>query len=467
MSRGRRAAAAVLAAVTLFPVLGGCSGAGRDPAPGTPRPGAAGVDDPYLPKAGNGGIDVRHYSLDLDYGGSRLRATAMLKLTATQSLSRFDLDFQGLTVQSVSVAGTAARFTMGGGELVITPARPIPRGTTVTTEVRYSGTPRPLDEGRLGRVGWIPTDDDGAFVASEPDGSRTWFPANDHPSDKATYDITIAVPPGLTALSNGILRDRRTMDGRTLFAWRETHPMATYLATATIGRFDLRQGSSPGGIPVLAAADPQLSGELGDLYDDTAKITDAWTDEFGPYPFSETGGIADVVQGADYALENQTKPLYGMRPDAPVIAHELAHQWFGDDVTPRTWKDVWLNEGFATYAEWLWQARTGDTSLQQAFDTAFAAPDADAIWTVPPADPGPPQMFGNSVYDRGGMTLVALRDKIGAGVFGRLLRAWVRRHRYGNATTGDFVRLAEQVSGRDLGPFFQQWLYRRGKPRNW
>jgi len=349
---------------------------------------------------------------------------------------------------------------------VITPARPIARGATVTAEVRYSGTPQALDEGTLGKMGWIRTDD-GAFVASEPDGSRTWFPANDHPSDKATYDVTITVPDGLTALSNGVLRDRRTMDGRTLFAWRETHPMATYLATATIGRFDLRRGTTPGGIPVLAAVDPRLHGELDRLYDDTATITEAWTREFGPYPYGATGGVADIVQGADYALENQTKPLYGMAPDTQVVAHELAHQWFGDDVTPRSWKDIWLNEGFATYAEWLWADRAGRTPLKRSFDDAYSAPDGSDIWTVPPAEPGLQQLFGTSVYDRGGMTLVALRDKIGAGAFGRLLRTWVRRHRYGTATTGDFVRLAEQISGVDLGPFFRQWLYRRGQPRHW
>jgi len=455
----------VLAVATLLPVLGGCSGR-PEPSVEQARPGAAGVGDPYLPKAGNGGIDVRHYGLDLDYADKRLRATATIRLTATQSLSRFDLDLQGLTVHRVEVAGAPARFALGGGELVITPAKPIARGATVTVEVRYSGTPAALDEGQLGRIGWIPTGD-GAFVASEPDGSRTWFPSNDHPSDKATYDVTVTVPKGLTALSNGVLRDRRPLGGRTLFSWRESHPMATYLATATIGRFELRRGTTPGGIPELAATDPRLSGELNGLYDDTATITDAWAREFGPYPYGATGGVADVVTGADYALENQTKPLYGMRPDTSVVAHELAHQWFGDLVTPRTWKDIWLNEGFATYAEWLWDARSGGASLRETFDGAYATPEGDELWTVPPGDPGLQQLFGVSVYNRGGMTLVALRDKIGAAAFGRLLRTWVRQHRYGNVTTGDFMRLANRVSGRDLGPFFQQWLYRKGKPRSW
>ena len=471
MSRsGRRRAGRWLApAVAALVVLAGaCSGEApkpRQPAE-RPRPGAAGVGDPYLPKAGNGGTDVRHYGLAVRYHGGRIDATATLRMTATQALSRFDLDLQGLRVSRVRVDGAPARHTLGGGELRVTPARPIADGAAFTTEVTYGGTPRPLDENGLGRSGWIPTKD-GAFVASEPAGSRTWFPSNDHPSDKATYDIAVTVPKGRTALSNGVLVSTRHSGGHTTFTWHEKHPMATYLATATIGRFTLKRGRTAAGIPVLAAADSEDAGGLGRLYADTAKITDAWAKEFGPYPFAATGGITDVVQGADYALENQTKPLYGMRASTPVIAHELAHQWFGDSVTPRTWRDIWLNEGFATYAEWLWTERSGGPPVTRAFDSAYATPDDDELWQVPPGDPGVRDLFGVSVYNRGAMTLVALREKIGPTAFRRLLRTWARQHRYGNVTTKDFTRLAAKFAGRDLTRFFHAWLYQRGKPRSW
>ena len=457
-----------VAAVVVVAFAGACSGGAPKPRQSVdrPRPGAAGVGDPYLPKAGNGGIDVRHYGLALRYDSGRIDATATLRMTATQALSRFDLDLQGLRVTGVRVNGTPARHSLGGGELRITPARPIANGAAFTTEVAYGGTPKPLNENGLGSSGWIPTSD-GAFVAGEPDGSRTWFPSNDHPSDKATYDVAVTVPKGRTALSNGILDSTRRAGGHTTFTWHEKHPMATYLATATIGRFHLRRGKTAAGIPVLAAADSKDDGGLTRLYTDTAKITDAWAKEFGPYPFAATGGVTDIVHGADYALENQTKPLYGMPATAPVIAHELAHQWFGDSVTPRTWRDIWLNEGFATYAEWLWHQRSGGPPVDSAFDTAYATPAGDELWQVPPGDPGLTHLFGVSVYNRGAMTLVALREKIGATAFRRLLRTWARQHRYGNATTGDFTRLAAKVAGRDLTRFFHAWLYQRGKPRSW
>lgn len=458
-------------------LLAGCSGTSTDESAGPPRPGAAGVHDPYFPHAGNGGIDVQHYGLDLTYTpraadapgeqppGGKLVATARITVEATRSLSRFDLDLRGLTVRSVRVDDAAARFSRKGSELRITPARPIPRGTRFTAVVRYVGEPHPLKSSPLGRYGWLPTRD-GAFVASEPNGAKTWFPSNDHPSDKATFDIRISVPDKLTALSNGTLASRKKHDGRAVYSWRMRHPMATYLATATIGRFDVKRGSTPGGIPIIVATDTHHDDRLDELYAETAKITDAWTKEFGRYPFATTGGVYDDVD-APYALENQTRSLYGFTPDPEVIAHELAHQWFGDSVTPRTWRDIWLSEGFATYAEWLWEQRSGGRPLERTFDEEFAAPASDQRWRVPPAKPGEDRIFAHPVYVRGGLTLLALREKIGADTFRRLLRTWARRHAYGTVTTQDFIHLAERVSGHELGGFFKMWLYTPTKPHDW
>lgn len=433
--------------------------------------GAAGAGDPYLPDDGNGGYDVQNYDLDLrvtPQAESELSATATITADATKALSRFDLDLSGLTVSRVTVNGASAAYARHGGELVVTPASPVGRGR-FTVGVAYSGTPRTVQSGGLGRYGWIRTHD-GVFIGAEPDGAHTWFPGSDHPSDKATFGFRVTVPRGLTAIANGTLTGTANGGQGTTYTWREREPMATYLATVDVGRFNVRTGRTPGGIPVYAAVDPNATGapDVNTLYKETAQITDAWVKLFGPYPFEETGGIVDDAD-VQFALETQTKPEYGVGigSDPAVLAHELSHQWFGDSVSLNRWSDIWLNEGFATYAEWLWDERLGRTPVKKQFTARYARVGDQALWNVAPADPGIGQLFGRSVYERGAMTLQALRDRVGDRTFFAILRAWAAQHRYGNATTADFVALAERMSGKDLKKLFHVWLYERGRPANW
>jgi aminopeptidase N len=313
----------------------------------------------------------------------------------------------------------------------------------------------------------VPTDD-GAFVVGEPQGAPGWFPANDNPRDKATFDVVVTVPQGITAVGNGRLLAQLTAGGRTTFAWREGRPMAPYLATLTNGRFDVARGRTPGGVPTYVAVDPSQAADAAPALARLGDIVDFFSPLYGPYPFETAGAIVDHAPNAGYAVESQTKPNFDSAPDLSTLVHELSHQWFGDAVTLAVWPDIWLHEGFATWSEWIWTERTGGRTAQAAFDALYAAPAGSGLWSPAPAAlPGPEELFGNVVYARGAMTLQALRTKVGDPVFFHILRRFYAGFRYGNATTADFEGLAERLSGQDLGRFFDVWLRRPVKPATW
>ncbi|MGV9357944.1 M1 family metallopeptidase [Streptomyces misionensis] len=432
---------------------------------GTGTTGAAGAGDPYFPLSGNGGYHVRHYDLTLRYqSGGRLTGTAVLTARATQPLTRFDLDLKGLTVDGVTVDRAAATaVARSGQELVVTPRHALRTGQDFTVTVGYHGTPKPVTDPDGSADGWIPTDD-GAFVANEPQGAMTWFPANAHPKDKSSYDFTITVPKGRTAVANGVLLGQRTVGGETTFRWRETQPMAAYLATATIGTFQVHRYTTRDGIQVYDAVDPREAAAAAPVLAKLPSVLEWESKLFGPYPFKSAGSIVDHAD-VGYALETQTRPLYDSAPDILTLVHESAHQWYGDSVSLTSWKDIWLNEGFATYAEWLYSEQHGGASAQKAFDALYARPADDGLWAYPPGDPGSGEnIFGSPVYERGAMALHELRKAVGDTAFFRILRAWATGHRYGHGTTAQFVRLAEKESGKRLEPLFRTWLFTKGKP---
>jgi aminopeptidase N len=430
-------------------------------------PGAATAGDSYLPLAGDGGYLASHYALNLDYvpGTGRLTATSTMAARATQNLSRFDVDLRGLTVSKVTVDGVDAGFTRHGRKLAITPRTGLPADTTFSVTVTYHGIPGPAENGPLGTYGWVRTPA-GAVVTSEPDGASTWFPVNDTPRDKASYNIAVTVPNGLTVLANGVRTSVTTGRTTTTSTWLEDRPMASYLATVAIGRFVVRSGSTRAGIPIITGVDPTVT-KHSTIYERTATATDWEARIFGRYPFSSTGGII-ASPGLGYALETQTRPVYaGFEPDTVTLVHELAHQWFGDSVTLGQWKDIWLNEGFATFTEWLWTERHGGQSAAAHFSDLYHQPGNSPTFDVPPGDPGVAQLFGPAVYDRGAMTLQALRARVGDQAFFAILHDWASRYRYRTVTTADFVSLADEVSGRNLDGFFRTWLYTKGKPTSW
>jgi aminopeptidase N len=452
------------------------------PAAAAFTPGSAGAGDPFYPQAGNGGYEVRHYSLKLDYEpqNEQLAGDATLSASATQDLSSFNLDLRGYKVSSVTVNGSAAAFTRKGQELTITPSDGLRRNRDFTVRVIYAGHANYVLDPDKSKDGWIPTDD-GAFVVNEPQGSPTWFPANDTPKDFATYDFAITVPEGRTALANGTLVSQTDNGDTTTWRWREDRPMVTYLTTATNGVFELRTRTLPNGLPEYNAVDPntrrfgQKNPEPELAWSRLAvqpEATQFLVDLFGPYPFESVGAIVDYAPNVFYSLESQTKPNYWVIPSELTIVHELAHQWFGDAVVLERWPDMWLNEGFATWSEWIWNEHKGVKSAQQQFDELYATPEdssaGEDLWfPAPNALADASELFHTPVYDRGAMTLQALRQKVGEATFLDIVRSWYAENRYSNVTTADFIALAERKSGRELDQFFDAWLFEEGRPTTW
>ncbi len=427
--------------------------------------GTTGLGDPFFPEAGDGGYDVASYGLQLDFTPDTgdLTATATIAATATQDLSAFDLDLRGLQVNAVTVDGADAAFSQDDRKLSVTPSAVIPSGGAFTVVVAYSGQPHNVIDPDGSKDGWIPTDD-GAFVASEPQGSPTWFPCNDSLTDKALFDFEITVPKGVEAVANGALVSRRVDGPRVTWSYRATQPMAPYLATSTIGQFRIDQRPIAG-IPSIVAVDPRVAGASKNALSRQAQMLQLWEKLFGPYPFSETGVIVDSAPSVGYALETQTRPLFDQAADSITLAHELAHQWFGDSVSIATWPDMWLNEGFATWAEWRWAQHQGGHTTAQHFRELMRRPASDPLWGFPPAAiPKPAELFATPVYARGAMALEALRQRVGTQTFLGILRAWAAEHQYGNVDTAEFIALADARSGKRLDGLFERWLYEPGKP---
>ena len=468
------ALAACLAALLALPAS---ASAGRSVA------GAAGAGDPFFPSAGNGGYDVRHYSLDLTYAQAENRLVGRVAIfaRATQNLHRFNLDLRDfLAVSRVRVNLRRASFTHAGQELTITPRAKLRRGRRFVVVVEYAGQPQPIVDPDGSSEGWIPTDD-GAFVVNEPQGSPGWYPVNDTPRDKATYDFAVTVPAGSTAIANGVLISRQNRRDTSTWRWVTLSPMAPYLATVTNGPFETRFGRLPNGLREYNAVDPDTRVRVQDpanpalaweRLEPQGEIVEFFSDLYGEYPFESIGAIVDWAPDVGYALESQTRPNYHRIPGASTVVHEIAHQWFGNAVTPAEWPDIWLNEGFAAWSEWIYDERHDGATAQETFDELYAteedSEDGQELWfPAPAALPGPAEMFHTPVYDRGAMTLQALRQKVGDDTFFAILRAWYREHRNGNVTTADFIGLAERKSGLELDAFFDVWLYQEGKPQAW
>lgn len=440
--------------------------------PGGPRAGALEIGDPYFAGAGNGGYDVEHYELvlDVELDSDALTGQASLRARALEELASFSLDLYGLEVTRVTVDGTEARFERNAPvpgprgeparptELLVEPARPLARGAAFTVAIDYGGEPGPRPDPSvpfLEGTGWQRLES-GAYVMAECIGASGWFPCNDHPRDKATYSFRVSVEKPYTAAANGLLKEVEDAGERRTFVFDAPDPMATYLATLNLAEFEVFTATGPRDIPITTYHPPGASAEELEPFRRQPEVLAFLETVFGPYPFVAAGAVI-AHEGLPGALECQTLPVYGRGLPIEVVVHELAHQWYGDCVSPDLWRDMWLNEGFATYSEWLWAEHVGGAAaygneVRNAYHQLRGGVGS-------PFDPGVQAVFSARVYTRGAMVLHGLRQEVGDEPFFRILKSWVERHHDGNASTAEFTAHASATVGRDLAAFFDAWLF--------
>ena len=428
------------------------------------------LGDPLFPQLGNSGYDVTHYSLDLvaDLAADTISGTAVLQAQALLDLAEFNLDFEGFTIRALTVNDAPAQYRRAGRELSIMPPSPLRAGQHFTVAVVYQGVPEPTDDnGAPFLVGWRHYAG-GVYVASQPSGAATWYPVNDHPCDKATYTLRITVPEPYVVAANGLLQSTTDNGDTTTYVWETRNPLASYLVTVNIAEFTQQTGTGPEGLPIRNYFPQTLAADLEDDFARTPQMIELFNRLFGPYPF-EAYGVVVADTDIGFALETQTLSLFGRGDSSEpgrgeiIVAHELAHQWFGDSVSLASWQDIWLNEGFATYAQWLWLEETqGRAAFDRQVRLAYSTMQQRAL--PPPGSPPPGGLFNAGVYLRGGLTLHVLRLRVGDDTFFRILQTYAARYHNSNATTADFIALAEEISGTELDALFAAWLYDEALP---
>ncbi|QAY72544.1 M1 family peptidase [Agromyces protaetiae] len=422
----------------------------------------------YLPQSGSDEYSVTEYDLDLRYrvATNRLDATATVRGRANTLLRSIRLDLVRLKAKRVKLAGdTAAKYSQTATHLVVRPSAPIEPGEDFTVEIAYDGSPAPRRT-RWGTLGWEELED-GVLVASQPSGAPTWFPCNDRPADKARYRIRVTTEQAYTVLATGQLVDHTVTGGRGSWTFEQDEPTATYLVTVQLGRYTLEPRRSAGVDWVIAYPAPLARQVLHDL-EPVGRMLGVFQELFGPYPF-RSYAVVVTEDPLEIPLESQgmatfgPNQLDGHRTEERLVAHELAHQWFGNSVGLAGWHDIWLNEGFACYAEWLWAERsvgpTADALARQHHAGLRAAPQNLIL-----GDPGADRMFDDRVYKRGACLLHDVRLTLGDDAFFTLLRAWTHRFAHRTATTADFRALAQSFTDASLDALFDRWLAQAALP---
>ena len=443
--------------------------------------GGAGLGDSRYPLLGNSGYDVGSYNIVMSFDPESRVMSAVSTITAlaTADLDLFSLDFFGMEIGGVTVNGAPADFEQVSEELVIDPLEPLMEGDRLVVVVSYEGAaasrPHSSIQGFMAGGNWS---QDGMtfFVINQPDGSAAWAPFNDHPLDKALVEVEVEVPTGSTVVSGGRLVEKREGEETTVFRWSMEYPVAPYLIPLAIGPLVFREEPDTVGLEITTWYPEEMDVSLLDAFSRQDEMVRFFEELFGPYPF-ETLGALVVDVGYGLALEHQTLPTYDLLATAEnVVVHELAHQWFGNAVSVADWGDIWLNEGYATLAEELWKEKTvgvaeydrGIAFLYSVFSGAYfldegvsaeQAVERATEFFYPPGLPPADDLFNFSVYGRGALTLAALRDKLGDETFFDMTRTWYDTHRYGNATTEEFLSLVEATGGLEARALTESWLY--------
>lgn len=426
---------------------------------------SAPVIDPYLPTAGNFGYRVSRYELELEYkvAINRLAGTATVTTVTLAELQTFSLDLSSaLSVAKVTVNGKRPKhFRTDRDKLHITLAERLPAGAAMTVAVRYSGTPRPKRT-PWGEVGFEELTE-GALVAGQPNGASSWFPCDDHPSAKASFRVQIATESAYLTLANGKLLSRRARAGMTTWTYEQSEPTSTYLITLQVGPYTRRR-MAKNGVEIFSVLPDRLRREFDHDFGRQPQMMKLFVKLFGPYPLADGYTVVVTDDDLEIPLEAQGISIFGAnhcdgrRGSERLVAHELAHQWFGNSVTAQRWRHIWLHEGFACYAEWLWSDHCGERSADD-WARHYHRRLVDSPQDLVLADPGPQDMFDDRVYKRGALALHALRRRIGDDAFFALLREWTSRYRHASVVTDDFIALAAQYTEDSLRPLWAAWLY--------
>nr|WP_042198278.1 M1 family metallopeptidase [Kibdelosporangium sp. MJ126-NF4]CEL23309.1 putative metallopeptidase [Kibdelosporangium sp. MJ126-NF4]CTQ94471.1 putative metallopeptidase [Kibdelosporangium sp. MJ126-NF4] len=459
--RGRIATTLVVASI----LVAGCTSSPPDtqaPQSNQPSPStsAEGVGDPYYPNDGNGGYDVADYNVSIGYDPAAgiLDGDTTVTARATAQLDKFHLDLVGFDVAGVDVDDKPAKFSREGEhELVITPSAPVAKDAQFKARVRYKGKPELKDDGQLGTNGWQKSKSGGAFVAGEPHSATFWFPANDHPRDKAKFRLTARVPSGWSVVSNGREEPSTTDNGWTTFRWVEETRLATYLTTVGIDKWTFERSALADGTPVVSAYAPGVE-DKKQLESRLPEILDFLVSKFGPYPQKAAGGIY-LNEDIGFSLETQGRPIYAKWTNLETVVHENAHQWFGDSVSVDTWADICLNECFASYSQWLWaEAKDNKQNLDQRYRSAIdKVRTRESYWANKLYGMGQGKEF-HGVYDKGILAMHALRRQIGDDAFNRVLKEWPAAHKDGNASWPQFEEFVQKIAGQDLRGFYDAWF---------
>ncbi|MBO9521133.1 MAG: M1 family metallopeptidase [Nocardioidaceae bacterium] len=424
------------------------------------------VPDPYFPQHGDHRYGVAHYDLSLTcrLDGNRLDGRAQLQVVAHEPLTSLELDLGAFTVTGVSVDGRKARYRHRHHRLRVEMPVPVEAGGEARLSIGYRGSPKPMP-GVLGDAGWEELDD-GVIVAAQPYGAPSWFPCNDRPDDKATYAFAVSAPTGYTVVANGRLQETRRSANAVTWSYRQDEPMAPYLATVSIGRYAVQRLDATVPMTVLVPSDRHV--ELPASFRRQPEMLATFTDLFGPYPFSSYTVVV-TADDLEIPLESQSVSTFGANylvdewSSERLVAHELAHQWYGNAVTAGGWDDIWLHEGFACYAEWLWSEASGRESAAEHarhhWDRLAALPQDLVL-----GDPGAADMFDDRVYKRGALLLHTLRRRVGEEAFRSVLRTWVERHRYGNAGTPELRALVAEIAADPAEDLFTDWLEKAALP---
>jgi aminopeptidase N len=427
--------------------------------------------DEFFPEFGNNGYDVQRYDLDLDVDQERhyLDGEALLTIRATSNLREFSLDLSGLEVTQVKVDGVAARFSQDPGKLRVRPASAVAKGRKFTVWVAYGGVPRPIpdptaeDPSSIPGLGWTNWERT-SYVVSEPVGAGTWYPVNDEPTDKASYRIAVTVDKPYTAVANGVPVSVTDLGARRRFLWEQAQPMASYLAITDIDEYLLDQRQAANGVVIRTYYTDDTPADALEALRQTPAMMAYFDELVGPYPFDGYGAVIVRDPGLTYALETQAMSTFEKDDvDELTVVHELAHQWFGDAVTVAEWRDLWLAEGFATYAEFQWEHRADRPGLEAAMRDLYAYVAENQVG--PAVVSRPQDLFADNTYYRGALALHALRLDVGDGDFLKTVRAFYRTYRDKNATSADFIATAVRATGKpSVRRLLRAWLYEEAVP---